>query len=146
VSASFASELRPALIALDVVMTAKNAALETWWHQYDAADAQQAQHCLDRMRIGHLAHRTFGTLSSGEQQRVLLVRSLMNNPSIVLMDEPSARLDLCAVSQRWQGHDSWVNQRMLHCRKFVRVFFNVAASSATRERPLQRLGSVSLNY
>jgi iron complex transport system ATP-binding protein len=33
-------------------------------------------------------------LSSGEQQRVLLARSLMNNPSIVLMDEPSARLDL----------------------------------------------------
>ena len=94
VSASFTSELRPALIALDVVMTAKNAALETWWHQYDEADAQQAQHCLDRMRIGHLAHRTFGTLSSGEQQRVLLARSLMNNPNIVLMDEPSARLDL----------------------------------------------------
>jgi iron complex transport system ATP-binding protein len=38
VSASFAGELRPALSARDVVMTAKNAALETWCHEYDESD------------------------------------------------------------------------------------------------------------
>ena len=94
VSASFASELRPALPARDVVMTAKNAALEPWWHQYDDADRSNAEACLARMRIAHLADRSFGTLSSGEQQRVLLARSTMNDPAVVLLDEPSARLDL----------------------------------------------------
>lgn len=94
VSASFAAELRPALVARDVVMTARHAALEPWWHQYDDEDRHRALECLDRMRVGSLADRTFGSLSSGEQQRVLLARSLMNDPDVILLDEPSARLDL----------------------------------------------------
>lgn len=94
VSASFASEIRPALTARDIVMTAKHAALEPWWHQYDDTDRIRAVECLHRLDVGDLADRTFGTLSSGEQQRVLLARSLMNSPAVVLLDEPSARLDL----------------------------------------------------
>ena len=94
VSASFASEIRPALTARDIVMTAKHAALEPWWHQYDDSDRIRAVECLHRLDVGGLADRTFGTLSSGEQQRVLLARTLMNSPAVVLLDEPSARLDL----------------------------------------------------
>lgn len=93
-SASLAESLRPQLTALDVVMTAKNAALEPWWHRYEAADRDRAARCLERRSVGTLADRPFGTLSSGEQQRVLLARTLMNDPGIVLLDEPSARLDL----------------------------------------------------
>lgn len=93
-SAALAGQLRPDLIARDVVMTARNAALEPWWHRYDDTDRAHAVECLDRMRIGDLAERTLGTLSSGEQQRVLLARTLMNDPGVVLLDEPSARLDL----------------------------------------------------
>jgi iron complex transport system ATP-binding protein len=94
VSASFASEVRPALTARDIVMTAKYAALEPWWHRYDDTDRLRAAECLEQLDVGGLADRTFGTLSSGEQQRVLLARSLMNAPAVVLLDEPSARLDL----------------------------------------------------
>jgi iron complex transport system ATP-binding protein len=94
VSASFAADLRPALVARDVVMTARHAALEPWWHHYDDEDRRRAAECLARMRVGPLAERPFGSLSSGEQQRVLLARSLMNDPDVVLLDEPSARLDL----------------------------------------------------
>lgn len=93
-SAALASQLRPALTALDVVMTAKYAALEPWWHRYTDTDREQARSCLDRMDVGRLAERSLGTLSSGEQQRVLLARTLMNDPEVVLLDEPSARLDL----------------------------------------------------
>jgi iron complex transport system ATP-binding protein len=93
-SAALAAQLRPGIEALDVVRTARFAALEAWWHRYTADDDRRALACLARMGVEALAHRTFGTLSSGEQQRVLLARTLMNDPSVVLLDEPSARLDL----------------------------------------------------
>jgi len=93
-SASLSAQLRPELRCLDVVMTAKYAALEPWWHRYTLADEQRAKECLDRMGVAWAAERSLGTVSSGEQQRVLLARTLMNEPGIVLLDEPSARLDL----------------------------------------------------
>lgn len=93
-SAALAAQLRPDLAAADVVMTARYAALEPWWHRYDDDDRAAARARLEVMGVGRLADRSIGSLSSGEQQRVLLARTLMNDPAVVLLDEPSARLDL----------------------------------------------------
>ena len=93
-AATLADQLRRDLPAVDVVKTARHGALEPWWHRYTDLDAERARECLATMGVGHLAERRFGTLSSGEQQRVLLARTLMNDPAVVLLDEPSARLDL----------------------------------------------------
>ncbi|MGA0878077.1 MAG: ABC transporter ATP-binding protein [Ilumatobacteraceae bacterium] len=98
-SAALADSFRPQLTALEVVMTAKNAALEPWWHHYETADRDRAAQCLKRRGVDGLADQPFGTLSSGERQRVLLARILMNDPGIVLLDEPSARLDLAGREQ-----------------------------------------------
>ena len=94
VSAALTSQLRPQLRCLDVVMTAKYAALEPWWHRYTADDERRARQLLARMGVADVAEQSMATVSSGEQQRVVLARALMNEPGVVLLDEPSARLDL----------------------------------------------------
>lgn len=93
-SAALAGQFRSELSAADVVMTARHAALEPWWHRYTDDDRRQAVACLARLGVGQFADRSLGTLSSGEQQRVFLARTLMNDPGVVLLDEPATRLDL----------------------------------------------------
>ena len=94
VSPAMVDLMRPALSATDVVMCAKFAALEPWWHTYDDDDRQRARDLLMAQGVGHVADRPFGTLSSGERQRTLLARALMPDPGLVLLDEPTSGLDL----------------------------------------------------
>ena len=58
------------------------------------ADHHAAARALSRLDLDELAERTLGTLSGGERQRVVVARALAQEASIVLLDEPTASLDI----------------------------------------------------
>ena len=86
-------------------------ALETWWHTYSSADWGKADWLLAEGGVGDIAGRSFGVISEGERQQVLLARALMSDPEFLLLDEPFAGLDLGARERLYAAGGSGHGRR-----------------------------------
>ncbi len=95
-SSAMAKRVPPEETVLDVVLTAAFSVLGRWNETYEAIDERRARRVLAEWKLEHLAERTFGTLSDGEQKRVQIARAVMTDPEVLLLDEPTASLDLGA--------------------------------------------------
>jgi putative ABC transport system ATP-binding protein len=77
--------LIPFLTAVENVMLAQ--------YFHSMTDEKEAVEALTRVGLGDRAHHLPSQLSGGEQQRVCIARALINDPRIILADEPTGNLD-----------------------------------------------------
>jgi phosphonate transport system ATP-binding protein len=84
------------LTVMENVQSGRLGYLPTWraaFRRYPKADIRRAFELMERVGIAHYANKRADELSGGERQRVGVVRALMQQPEILLADEPTASLD-----------------------------------------------------
>src|SRR5262249_19342620 len=86
------SHLLPQCTAVENVLLARLATGEV-----SRSDGDQASQLLDRVGLSDRADHLPSELSGGQRQRVAIARSLMNNPQLLLCDEPTGNLDTASA-------------------------------------------------
>jgi iron complex transport system ATP-binding protein len=127
-----ARNLPPAFTAWETVLLGRTPHLN-WLGQTSAQDEARAHQAMERTDTLSLADRPMGELSGGEQQRVMLARALAQSAPLLLLDEPTAHLDLqyqvslLDLAADLAHHDGYAVLLVLHDLNLVSRFANRVA-------------------
>ena len=122
VSSDLQYEYADAAKGIEVVLSGFYASVGVWGHQeFTDEQTRRAESILRDLTMDSMSNRRYGSLSTGQQRRLLLGRALVNDPPSLLLDEPTTGLDLTATFQYLET----MRQLMIDGRTLVLVTHHI---------------------